>query len=678
VRDLVLELQTRGGAVAVPRFNVVLPGDLRMAARSTMSGDAARPTVAGEFSLQGSKLRDTLTWLGADVSSIPPQKLQTVSMKGQLTSSGGNAEVKDAAFQLDDLKGTGGIVVAFTVPLSAVTHLEFETIDVDSYIPQKPVSLQRNTSSGIPILALLGPAVGFKVKIARVIYRGETMASIDLDVARHRGKLKLNDLEVANLAGARLAVRGEVSGYWEQHPKVDVAFSFEAPDMGRVLHLVGIAEAGIGAVSASGSIAGTPENLALGDVAVSAMGWTGRATGTLSLPGASTGSPTSAAYKGSIAINGHGIQATIDATLGDRPNVVADLKADVIDLDAMRGTNRPQTSSSPSQAIDTEPMRRFDASLHLAAGTLVAPPLRVANADIVVSLKSGVLTLSHFRGSLYGSELDLAGAVDGSQTALSYDFHGQANGLPVGDMLRTTSGTNVFGSVINVAIDGRLNASDIVLRGHGGTTGELKSSMSGGARLSGSIRASADRFLQILGSAAAGAVGGAIDATFGNLMSLAGDKGGVGLGNLLNAISLVLHRYVNHDDGIAGRVDIAGGILTANGLSVQGEGATAHVTTQTNLANSTTSTTIAFYIAEDTSAPYLITTANGPLSALSFSATRGGAHDPPGIENMIPNISRILPNPSSLVPNVPVPHVPVPGIPVPHIPLPSIPNPFGR
>jgi hypothetical protein len=597
-------------------------------------------------------------------------------MKGQLTSGDGNAEVKNAVFQLDDLKGTGGIVVAFTVPLSAVMHLDFGTIDVDAYVPQQPVSLKGNTSPGIPILALLGPAVGFRVKIAKLVYRGETMASIELDVARHRGKLKLNDLKVANLAGARLAMRGEVSGYWEQHPKVDVAFSFEAPDVGPVLRIMGIAEAGIGAVSTSGSIAGTPENLALRDVAVSAMGWSGRATGTLSLPGASTGSPTSAAYKGSIAINGHGIQATIDATLGDRPNVVADLKADAIDLDAIRGSSRPSTSSSSSQAIDTAPMRSFDASVHVAAGTMVAPPLSIANADIAASLKGGVLTLSHFRGSVYGSALDLAGTVDGSQAALSYDFHGQANGMPIGDMLRSTSGTNVFGSVINVAIDGRLNATDIVVRGHGCTTGELRSSMSGGAQLSGYVRASADRFLQILGSAAAGAAGTAIDATVGNLMSLAGDHGGVGIGNLLNAISLVLHRFVNHDDGIGGRVDVAGGILTANGLTVQGDSATAHVTTQTNLANSTTSTTITFYIAEDSSAPYLITTANGPLSALSFGATRGGAHDPPGIEHMIPDISRILPNPSSLVPNVSVPHIPVPSM--PHIPLPSIPNPFGR
>src|SRR5262249_13836991 len=152
-------------------------------------------------------------------------------------------------------------------------------------------------------------------------------------------------------------------------------------------------------VAASGSIAGTFEKLVLRQVSVSAMGWSGQATGTLSLPGASTGSPTAAAYKGTVAINGHGIQATIDATLGDRPNIVANLVADVIDLEALRGSSRAP-SSSASQPIDTAPMRRFDASLHFAAGTLLAPLLRVANADIAANLKDGVFTLSHFTGSL--------------------------------------------------------------------------------------------------------------------------------------------------------------------------------------------------------------------------------------------------------------------------------------
>src|SRR5258707_9717894 len=130
--------------------------------------------------------------------------------------------------------------------------------------------------------------------------------------------------------------------------------------------------------------------------------------------------------------------------------------------------------------------------------------------------------------------------------------------------------------------------------------------MAGGAQMSGHIHARGDRFLQVLGSAATGVAGGVIDNTLGNVMSVLGEKGGVGIGNLLNAISLVLHRFVNHDNAMTGQIEIAGGVLTANGLVVQGSGATANVATQTNLANATTQTTIDFVIAEDPSGPYLI------------------------------------------------------------------------
>jgi hypothetical protein len=97
--------------------------------------------------------------------------------------------------------------------------------------------------------------------------------------------------------------------------------------------------------------------------------------------------------------------------------------------------------------------------------------------------------------------------------------------------------------------------------------------------------------------------------------------------------------------------------------------ATANIATQTNLASATTQTTINFVIAEDPSGPYVITTVSGPLSGLSIHATRGPARDPPDIEKLVPNISRLPPsNPSSLLPSISVPHIPVP----------SIPNPFGR
>ncbi len=162
-----------------------------------------------------------------------------------------------------------------------------------------------------------------------------------------------------------------------------------------------------------------------------------------------------------------------------------------------------------------------------------------------------------------------------------------------------------------------------------------------------------------------------IDQTLGNVLGAVGQKGGVGVGNLLNAISLVLNRFVNHDSPISGHVDIAGGVVTDKGLTVQGNRATARISTRTNLGASTTDTTINFYIAEDSSAPYLITTARGATSSPSINVVRGTAKDPPGMVNTLPGASNILPG-GQQQPGTQQPRSPIPNIPIP------IPNIFGR
>src|SRR5262249_33550350 len=148
--------------------------------------------------------------------------------------------------------------------------------------------------------------------------------------------------------------------------------------------------------------------------------------------------------------------------------------------------------------------------------------------------------------------INFSGTVDGTRPSLSFDFKGEARDIKLGELMRHSSGTNEIGSLIRITLDGSISATDVALRGSGTSVAELRSSLAGGAQLNGHIVARADRFLQILGSAATGAVGGAIDITLGNLMSAFGDKGGVGVGNLLNAISLVLNRYINHDNALAG------------------------------------------------------------------------------------------------------------------------------
>jgi len=89
VRNVVVEIDARGGAVAVPKLSATLPGDMVLQAQSTLTGDAARPGVTGQFSLVGPKLRETLSWLAVDLSSVPPAKLQKLSLKGRMSSTGG-------------------------------------------------------------------------------------------------------------------------------------------------------------------------------------------------------------------------------------------------------------------------------------------------------------------------------------------------------------------------------------------------------------------------------------------------------------------------------------------------------------------------------------------------------------------------------------------------------------
>ena len=676
IRNVAIELDARGGAVAVPKLTATLPGDMTLQARSTMTGDAARPAVSGDFSLLGPKLRETLAWLDVDVASIPANKLSRLSMKGKMSSTGGNVSVSDAVFELDDLKGSGGIAVTFGVPLSIVTNLAIDTIDLDSYIAPAAASGQKpaGTAGAAPASsaarpAVAGPTAGLKAKVARLIYQKQTIGGIEVDVALQGSTLRLTDVKVSNLLGARLAVRGTVAAYDSAQPRPDIAFNFEAPDMSRLMKFAGAtAPAGLGAVSASGAVAGSVEQMTLREFAVNGMGHSLRATGVLSLPGISKGAPQSAAYKGSVTLNGQTLEGSIDAKLTGKPNITADLRANVLDLDRIGGSGggaaRAPARGQPAagaQPIDPAALRSVDGSFKLVAATLISAPLRIGNADLAATLKDGVLTIAHFKGALYGGSLALSGVVNGSQPALSIDMKGDANGISLSEMLRSTAGTNQFGSSVKVTVDGRLNATGITVRGGGATSDQIRSSMAGGAQLGGHIYAGADKALQVLGGVAAGAAAGAIDQTLGNILGAVGQKGGTGVGNILNAIALVLNRFVNHDSPISGRVEIAGGVLSDRSLIVQGNRATANIATRTNFGNSTTDTTINFMIAEDGSAPYLITTVRGPMSSPSYNVTRGTAKDPPGMASTLPGVQQLeqIPVPGrSLIPNIPIPNIP--------------------
>jgi uncharacterized protein involved in outer membrane biogenesis len=675
VRDVALELEARGGAVAVPKLSAVLPGDMRVTAHSTLSGDAAHPAATGEFSLFAPKLRETLKWLAIDVSSLPADRLTRLSVKGRMASRNGEVQVPNATVELDDLKATGGLTVTFSVPMSVTANVQLDTLDLDALIARSSPKAPAQPAAGPAVAAAqskklaVAPNLGVKARIGKLIYRKQPISGIEIDLAMQGNTLKLNEINVANFATARLALHGSVANFDTANPQPDLAFNFEAANMTEVLKAAGTAApANLGPVKASGAVSGSLERLALKDLAVTAMGESVQATGTLTMPGAAKGMPQSVGYKGSLVLNGQPIEATVDAKLAGRPNVTADLKAAMLDLGKLGGASgakpapargRPADQAA-DQPIDTAVLRGFDGTLKVEAATLVNSPLRFTNANLSATLKDGVLTLSQFKGALFGGTLDLSGVVNASQPALAFDIKGGARDIYIGEMLRSMSGKNVFGGTVKITVDGKVSADSIVLKGSGTTAQQIKKSIAGGAQLSGHIYAGADKALTTLGTAATGIVGGVIDNTLGSALGIVGQTAGAGVTNMLNAASLILNRFVNRDNPISGRVDIAGGVLTDKGLIVQGDRATANIATRTDLASATTDTRVNFVIAEDTSAPYLVAAVHGPLASPSYGVSRGSAKDPPGFVNTLEK--GVTAPARTILPNVPIPNLPIPNI----------------
>jgi len=652
VRNVAVELDARGGMVAVPRLAATLPGDMVLQAKSTLSGDPARPTVSGDFSLVGPKLRDTLKWLDVDVSALPASKLTRLSVKGRMASTSGNVQVTNAAFELDDVKGTGGLVATFSVPFALATHIEIDTLDIDSFLPKpgaaKPPAAPAKPAPPVSTQADVGgPAIGLKLKIAKAIYNNETIGGIDVDVGLQGSTLKLNQVDVSNLGGARLAVRGSVANFSAPTRRPDIAFNFDAPDIDKVTKIAGGTPTGLGKVTASGGVTGTAEQFTLRELTFVAGTDTVKVNGAVSAPGAATGTPTSVGFKGDVSVNGQTVGGTVEVKVAGRPMITADLKSTSLDLDRLQSRNaapaRPAPpprgqaapAAAPGKPIDLSGLRGFDASVKFVAGTLVSAPLRIGNADLAATLKDGVITLQHFKGALYGGTLALSGIVDGSKPALAIDFKGDANNISLGEMLRAMHGSNQFGSAVKVTIDGQLSATGISVKGAGATSEQIKSSMAGGAQIGGHVLVGADKALVALTSGAAGAVGGVIDNTLGNVLGAVGQRGIAT--NILTAASVVLNRFVNRNNAISGRLDIAGGVLTDKGLAVSGDRATANISTRTNLVASSTDTTLNLMIAEDPSAPYIVASVRGPTSNLSYNVSRGTAKDPPGMVNTLTN-----------------------------------------
>ena len=645
--------------------------------------------ASGEISIAGPRLRDTLGWLAIDVSGVPPGRLQRFDLRGKLSATDSGLQVADLVVELDGQRATGSGSVTLGMPFTATAAIQVDHFDLDAYMPAEPAaatpaSVEAATAVAQTVVpSLLVPAAppppdattpvfGLKAKVAKLTFRGQTVGGIESDASVQGNLLKLGALKVADLLGAKLDAKGTVTDFGT-NPRFDLAFNAALPDTDRVLEFVGLPKfvnGRIGQASVVGGVVGTPDALALRDTSVTMLGSTARLTGGLALGrsfhfdfpsfslqtqeagqllAVATGRPQAAgigaisaagafrgdaqrvAFDGSLSALGTAMTGRLDATLGARPNITANLRVPgVLDVDQWLGVSAVPPSASagavaaaaggaataarpavrPERATTTKPvdlsaLRAFDATLNLETSAVEVGSLRINYADLEAKLANGLFRISKFTGQFYSGAVDFSGTVDATKDALAVDLKGSLQGIYLGEMLRGVASTNVFGNEqLTVSIDGKINVMDIAVQGSGRTPQAIRNSLNGNGKVSGFLYP----------AVAKGSLSFASFAT--------------GLGSIFSTemgfSSAVLSAFINQQSAMLGEILLASTTVSLRNHTVQGQNAVARITSDNSLVTATTDTTITLDVGARGPADYVFTV-KGPIAAPTMT-TRGGAN----------------------------------------------------
>lgn len=674
IQDLAVALQIRQGAITVPRFKATLPGEMAVQADAAM--DAAGK-ASGSFSLSGARLRDTLAWLEVDTGGIPKDKLQSLSVKGRVASTVGSVNVTAAALELDGQPARVGGALTLGPPFTVAATLEVDRFDLDAYMPTRTAPMPQAGASNAPSIGPMAQAAAptpdkstpkfqVKSKVAKLVYRRETLTGVEANATMQGNLLILDGIKVANLLDAKLDLKGTVADFASK-PRFDLTFNATVPDTEKLLdyaQLPKFLNGKIGPSTASGGVAGTFEALTLRNATVTMLGSTVHATGALkmgdamsydfsnfsiqtadagrliavaagrapttsvgaiSASGSLKGTDTRASFSGEFDALGTRTQGTLDATLGARPNITAKLRVPgTFDIDQLLGVSAhsPGTAVATMAAagaaplpvrkpgvatatpIDLSGLTALDATISLETSATSIASLNVTYADLEATLRNGVVTISKLTGQFYGGAVDFTGTIDASGQSVVVDLTGSLQGIYFGEMLRGTAGSNTFGDPnLTVSVDGKLSAMDIRLKGRGNSSEEIRNSLTGTAGLSGFVYPAVTK--------------GSID-----FARFATSVGGIfSEGMAFN--SAMLQGFINRQNPIQGQLSIGGGALTLHSPTVAGANTTATIASSTSLTAETTNTVVSINTGNDETPSDFVINVKGPLAAPTITTGRG-------------------------------------------------------
>lgn len=295
IRQVFLNAELAEGVVNISRASAQLPGGSSASLVGLVSSTDAGPEFSGQAELSSDNLRSLMKWAGADVEAVPAERLRKMAGSVSVTATPENVTLTDIDISVDVSRLRGGVAIALRERPGFGIGLSLDKLNVDAYLPQEssapaasasgattgtssPAAQSSEKTGGLSALNAFDAIL--QLKVGELVYRDQNIRGVNLDSTLQGGKLEVRDASVANLEGAKVSAKGEVTGLTGS-PAADLTISVDAPNADRLLALADISTpAPIGPGKLNGTFKGDLQNLAV-NTTLQALGANLKAVGTV-------------------------------------------------------------------------------------------------------------------------------------------------------------------------------------------------------------------------------------------------------------------------------------------------------------------------------------------------------------------------------------------------------------
>jgi uncharacterized protein involved in outer membrane biogenesis len=315
IRQVEASASVSRGIVNIEKIAAHLPGGANVDLVGNLQAKNNLPQFEGAVRASADNLRNFLNWVGADISSVPMDRLRSSSLSATVRATPKLAEIYGIDLRLDSTRLTGGAAYAFRKRPAFSVDFAIDQLNLDVYQKKQTAKKPEAASGSLmsPLSGKLPPDVAemlnafdanVKLAVKKFTANGVSIKGALIDVGLLGGDLTVRNIRTDDLGGAKFAFQGKASDL-SGKPVIDGRLDLQANNVQGLTRLAGIKlpvpASKLGRFHAAGSIKGSGEAIAVDLTVLAAR--------------------TSTALKGNIAMDGAGPRLNMDVTASNKSYV---------------------------------------------------------------------------------------------------------------------------------------------------------------------------------------------------------------------------------------------------------------------------------------------------------------------------------------------------------------------